>query len=136
MYVQIYCPPRPKRGSSRVERVVVQRIRRRSFLDEEFKRRGQFALGALDPGIVEALEAKDAATAAQLRELAEAKKGRRGRKKAPPVKKAGSAPVPPPQASAFLSLNPLTPSPKRARYYFQVSFGVAVVPLGVALEVS
>ena len=42
--------------SSRLERLVVQRVRRRSFLSNEFTRRGRMALGALDPDAIEELE--------------------------------------------------------------------------------
>ena len=91
--LKVYCPPRGKRGASRVERLVVQRVRRRSFLDEDFKRRGQFALGALDPETLEALEAKNAATIQRLKDQQEAKKNRgkgkiqRRTRSASPVKK-------------------------------------------------
>ena len=44
--------------SSRLERLVVQRVRRASFLSSDFQRRGRFALGALDPDAIEDLEAQ------------------------------------------------------------------------------
>ncbi len=57
----------------------MQRVRRRSFLDDNFKRRGNLALGALDPGLLEALEAKDASAAAQLRDMDAKRKGFKGK---------------------------------------------------------
>jgi hypothetical protein len=44
--------------SARLERLVVQRVRRASFLSAEFQRRGRHALGALDPDAIEDLEAQ------------------------------------------------------------------------------
>ena len=44
--------------SARLERLVVQRVRRASFLTAEFQRRGQHALGALDPDAIEDMEAQ------------------------------------------------------------------------------